>query len=442
MVVFNAVAQSSKCEDQFALYEEKVKTREYSDAEGLLEALLKECPKFDAKIYTHAEEVYSYKIRTSRTPEDSQVNIETLISIYDDYEKSFPGNGSVVRKALLLKKHKLADDAKVYKMLDTFFNTHKKKFIDYDALQTYFILYFDQYESEETTITQKDFVEKYAAIAGQVAYAQNELIALKASLLEKQETQMLTDEEKQTIADAKPAIDALDAVADNISIMASKHFSCEILSEYYGKSYAKHKEDVAWLEAVSVVMYNNKCYNDEVLYKVANALYKLRPTMESVYNLGVITLKRGNAKEAVKYFDQAANMDNDIKSKADKYYKIASTYRSVDKAEAKKYALKAAETNPEFGKPYLMLAAMYSSVTKGCDLTDFERKALLFLAMETAKKAEDAEQRYKPTVAALMEQYGERLPSKSEAKAAGYRRGKEITYGCWINETVKLPKMK
>lgn len=441
MFVFTAVAQTDKCEEQFKVYEEKVKARSYTDAENLLVALKKDCPKYDTKIYTHGEVIYKYKLEASRTPEDKQASIDSLMVLYADYEKSFPGNGSVIRKALLLKEQELADDAEVYKILDSFFTTHKKKFVDYDALQIYFTLYLKQYESKDKVISQKEFVEKYAAIAAQVAFAQNKFAAEKAALLEKQETQMLTDEEKRLLADADPAIDALDAVADNINIMASKHFSCEILSEYYSKIYVDHKEDAEWLGAVADVMYSNKCYDNDVLYDIAVAAHKMRPTAQSTYRLGKIELKRGNVKEAVYYFEKSAEMETDKRQQADLYYEIASVYRNIDKASAKNYALKAAEANPKFGKPYLMLAEMYSSVTGECGLNDFQRKALLFLSIETIKKAEAAEPKYKPTVAALTERYSKELPSKSEAKDAGYRKGDEVVYKCWINETVKLPKL-
>ncbi|QYJ69405.1 tetratricopeptide repeat protein [Flavobacterium litorale] len=442
-LVFTAVAQTTdKCEKQFEIYEEKVKSRSYTDAQDILAILQKDCPKYDTKIYTYAEKMYKYKIESSRTPETKRANIDTLLVLYADYEKNFPGNGSLVRKALLLKEQQMADDDEVYKMLDTFFAAHKKKFTDYDALQTYFNLYLQKYESGKT-ISQKEFVEKYATIAAQVAYAQNKLTTQKATLLQKQETAILTDEEKQLLADADPALDALDAVADNISIMASKHFSCEVLSEYYARSYNDHKADIEWLGAVADVMYNNKCYNNEVLYNAATAIQKTQPTAQSNYRLGKIELKRGNTKDAIYYFEKSVALDNDIKNKANKYYEIASVYRNIDKKTAKQYALKAAETNPEFGKPYIMLAQMYASVTSGgeCNLTDFQRKALVFLALEATKKAEEAESRYKTTAAAMAERYKEKLPSKSEAKAAGYRRGDEVTFGCWINETIKLPKL-
>lgn len=438
----NTIAEREKCQAFFEKYEEQVKSRDYNDAKASLKVLQKECPKYDAKVYTYAEDIYNYEIEASRTEENRTAYIDTLITLYDSYEKNFPGNGSVVRKALLQKKHDLASDEKVYTTLNTFFTTHRDRFTDYDALQTYFMLYLDQYEAESNTISQKDFVEKYAAIAAQVVYAKNKLEQEERMLRQKQESEMLTDSEKQILADAKPTLSALDAVADNISIMASKHFSCSILSTYYSKMYEDNKQNKEWLSAVANVLYSNKCYDSEILYNAALAEYNLNPTSQSANRLGTILIRRNKTAEAVGYFEKSAEMEPDAVRKSEQYYTIAAVFLNTDKAKAKQYALKAAAANPANGKPYIMLAEMYSGVTGECGLSDFQRKALLYLSLEMAGKAAAAEPKYKATADVLKERYAEKLPSKKEAKAAGYSKGDTITYGCWINESLKLPKMQ
>lgn len=440
-IVHNTVAQTEKCEAIFDKYTDEVKSRVYEGAKETLKVLQKECPKYDAKIYTYAEDIYNYEIESSRTDENRTAYIDTLLTLYNKYEKHFPGNGSVVRKALLQKKHDLANDDKVYETLNTFFTVHKDKFVDYDALQTYFMLYLDRYKSGEKNISQKDFVSKYADIAGQVAFAKDYTLQQERTLLKLRKTQELTEAEKQILAETNTTINALEAVADNIRILASKHFSCDILSAYYSDDFDKNKSNTQWLSAVTDVMYSNKCYDNEVLYKAAKALYKLNPGVQIMQKLGTIELRRNNTKDAIAYFEKAAEMETGTMRKAEQYYNIASIFRNIDKAKAKQYAQKAIDTHKSYGKPYLFLAEMYSSVTGECGLNDFERKALLFKSLEMINEAEIAEPRYKTTVAVLKERYSKNLPEKPDAKAAGYKRGDKITYNCWINETLKLPKM-
>jgi tetratricopeptide (TPR) repeat protein len=274
-----------------------------------------------------------------------------------------------------------------------------------------------------------------------VAYAQSKVTADKNAVLEKQQTQTLTDADRLILANAEPTLHSLEAVSDNITILSKNYLSCEKMENYYSNNYEAHKTDVAWLEAMISALYDKKCYNSLVLNKGALALNALKPTKQTAHQLGMLALKKGNTKDAVKYFDQSASLETTPDKKGDIYYEIASAYKNVDRAEAKKYALKAVELNPKSGKPYLMLAEMYNSVGKECELNDFDRKALIWLAIDTAKKAEMAEPKYKATVAALMVAYNKKKPTKDQAKAAGKKKGDTITYGCWINETVTVPNL-
>lgn len=434
--------EKTECEIKFENFREQaVVKKDIVAAEPLLKDIVKQCPKFDSEIYLIGEGLYNIKIESSRTPEAKKESIDALLSHYADYEKNFPGNGSVVRKALLMKKESLADDAEVYKMLDSFFTAHRDKFTDYDGLQEYFMLYLKQYESEDKSVSQKDFVKKYGDIAAQVAYAQSLNRQRKSALLQKQEAEPLTVLEKQEITDADTRIDALEAVKDNINMLASKHFSQEILEEHFAGELEKRKGDIQWMEAVAKVMYDNKYYRSPLLLETAEAVHAKRNDAESAYMLGETLLKSGNTPKALSLFQEAAVKTQNKTEKSELYYKLASIYRNSDRAQAKKFALMAADINEGYGKPYLFLAEMYASAGNECGLNEFQRNALLFKSMEMLNKAEAAEPKYKPTVAAMNKEYQKRLPDKKAAKAAGYSKGDQLTYGCWINETVTLPKL-
>jgi tetratricopeptide (TPR) repeat protein len=174
---------------------------------------------------------------------------------------------------------------------------------------------------------------------------------------------------------------------------------------------------------------------------ITNALNKANPTSDSAMMLGYLSQKRNETKQALAYYEQAAALQNDPARKANTYVLIASSYRNIDMAEAKKYALKAAATDPKSGEAYLLLGNMYMSAS-GCNLTDFDKKALLWLAADMFKKAEVAEPKYKATVAALNKRNAVKLPTKADIKAAKKSSGDTITFGCWINETVTIPKVK
>ena len=439
VAALTASAQS-KCEESFKAFEAKYSLKAYEDAYKLMPELRKKCPKFSDKLYAYGEGILKYRIVVSRTPEDKQKNIDELVTLYTEQDMNYPGTGGAVKKIMLLHDHKLINDEESYEALNTAFNKDREAFTDYTALQTYFLLLRDRYTAGKG-ITDEQFITKYSDISGQVAYSKNKINERKEAILKKQETQMITDEERLFLKDADQMLEGFDAVADNISILASKEFSCEKMEVFYEKGYDENKTNAGWLGGMVTVMFGNKCYGSNVLYNGTKALNEIKPTAETAYQLGILTLRRGNTKEAMAYFEKAASMEVMPVKKAALYYEMATIFRNQDKAEAKKYVMKTLELDPKSGKAYLLLAGMYANAGKECELTDFDRKALYWLAEDTARKAEAADPKYKATVAKLVEGYDKNKPTKDLAKASGKKKGDTITYGCWINETVTIPNL-
>jgi len=437
-----ATAQDFKCEDNFKILEDKVIAKSYDDAVTLLPALRKSCPKFSDKLYVYGETILKYKAEAARKPEDQKLFNQSLADLYAEQEKNFPNTGGNVKKAVLLHEQKLATDDEVYKLLDASFAANPQGFTDYNAIELYFNLYVKKYEAGDKGITQDEFIQKYSNIAGQVAFSKNYIAQRSDELLKKQKTETLEPAESLFIKEAATKQKSLEAVGENISNKAAKYFNCDKLDAFYSGSYEKNKNNIAWLQAMVTALYENKCQKSETLYNGAVVLHKNKPTYNTAYMLGNLSLRKNDRKAAVVYFNQAADLQQDDVKKAETYSAIASVYRNLDKAEAKKYALKAAELNPKSGKAYLFLAELYMSASKECNLSNFDKKALTWLAIETAKKAEVAEPRYKTTVAALINKnYSKALPTAAELKASGKKKGDKITYGCWINETLTIPAL-
>ncbi|WP_294818403.1 hypothetical protein [uncultured Flavobacterium sp.] len=436
-----AAQGTPKCEAAFRVFEQAVSALNYDEAYAQMPDLRKKCPEYSDRLYVFGQKVLEYKIETAPATPEKQKHIDDLAGLYTEYARYFPKNDGAVKKALLQKEHKFATDDEVYKLLDAAFAGNKDAFTDYNAIEAYFNLYLKQYDSGNKGITQEQFIEKYGAIAAQVAFAKTRITAQKEALIKKQETEKLSAAELRLIADAAVTTDALDAVADNMARQSSRYFTCDKLEAYYEKNYEKNKNDFAWLEGMATGMYSNKCYNSAVLYKGALAIHNAKPSAQTAYMVGNIELKRRNPKQAIVYFEQSATLESSIDKKAGLYYDIASIFRNSDKAKAKEFALKAVAANALFGKPYILLAEMYTSAGKECGLSEFERKALNWLAIETIKKAEAAEPRYKTTVASMIKNFEKGRPTKDEAKTAKKKKGDTIKYGCWINESVTVPTL-
>lgn len=437
-----ATAQvAPKCEDSFKVFQGKYLTKEYNEAYALLADLRKRCPKVDERLYGYGESILKYRIEIATRPEEKKPFVDDLIALYNEQSLNYPASDAGVKKIQLQLDYKQITNSDAYKAFNAAFAKNKDAFMDYNSLLAYYNLFFEEYKAGKG-ISDDQYFEKYGEITSQVLNAQNKISGQKEALVKKQETHTLTDEESQFIADADINVEGLENVNQIIAAQSRNYISCDKMSAYYDKNYEAHKTDYLWLDAMVNALYEKKCFKSLVLQKGALALNEMKPSKETSYRLGVIALKKGDANGGVKYFEQAATLENNPVKKSAIYFDIASALKNTDKAGAKKYILKSVELNPKSGEAYLLLAEMYAGVSSksDCKLTDFERKALNFLAIDAAKKAE-ADVKYKKTAAAAISRYTKKLPTKDEAKALKKKKGDVITYGCWINETVTLPNL-
>jgi len=430
-----------KCQEAFTNFEAKVDAGDYATAYNVLAELRKNCRGFNQKLYTYGEIIFKHKIENA-APEEKKLLINDLSALYIESDKYYPQSDAALKNAMLLYDNKIISEQEVYTMLDAAFISKREFFLDPHALETYFLLYLKKYKEDQQKISPEQFIEKYGAVSAQVRSASNNVANLKEAILKKQEAQPLTNFEKTSLNSYNESIETLAAVGENIDILTSKLVNCDDLAKYYEKNYEAQLHDKGWLDAMVNSLINNKCYKAPVLLKGAQALHAANPTSQSAFNLAIIAQRNNDNKGAAAYYEESAQREPNQLKKADLYYRIASVVRSTDRGAAKKHALQSANLNPASGKPYIFLAELYSSASKECGLSPFEQKALIWLSIETIKKAEVAETKYKPTVAAMIEGYNKRLPSKEEIAGAGKRKGDKITYSCWINETVIIPNNK
>ncbi|MFP9099531.1 tetratricopeptide repeat protein [Flavobacterium sp. RHBU_24] len=438
------VSAQEKCAKAFAVLTERSATPAgYDEALAALTGLRKDCPKYDIGIYSTGDKLLSYKYKTTKTAADKDAIADNLIKLYNEQQSNFPGSGAQVKKALFLNDNKKADDKDTFKTLDEAFTANSAQFTDYRELELYFNLYLKQYEAKAPGITLESFIKTYGDITAQIATAGSNIAKNRGQLQKKiEDGTALEPAEKAYLTNTKTTEEALSAVADNMAKQVSVIFSCEKMEAYYTENFEKNKDNAAWIGGMVHTLKAMRCNKSPLLFKGVSMLYKLNPTYDNTYELGYFTQKQGDAKAATELYLEAAEKQPVPAKKAGIYMTVAQLYRNNDKARAKEYALRAAQTDVKLGSPYLFIAEMYMNAGAECKLSALEKKALVFPALELLKKAEAAEPKYKATVASLEEQYVKSIPTKKEARAEKKSKGDAISYGCWINETVTLPKLK
>lgn len=408
-------AQDGGCTEAVARYNEMVQANEFPAAYLPWSDARKKCPAFDETIYTAGAKILQYKIDNAATADQKEIIVRDLLKLYDEYDKYFPKNNkeNAINKAMALYDNKIGTPVEIYTLLDNAFRKKPENFNNPTALYVYFDLFYNQYTEGSKGIKADDVLLQRDAVFSRIAVASMDETSDK---------------------------EAYKRVSEGIDALISGVATCEKLIPFYQKNFESKKTDVVWLESATAHLVTKKCTSDGLFLKLATELHQLNPSSKSAYYLGLAALKNKKQKDAITYFSQSAELSTDKKEKAKTYYMAATLLSNTNKLEAREMARKAMVADPSFGKAYLLIAQLYANSGNECGANPFDKKAISFLAAETARKAGEADPYLKATATMQAEAYLKNAPSKAEIKAAK-KSGKSITFNCWINESVMVPKL-
>ncbi len=409
----NINAQKFDCSSKIKEYQELFQTKKVTESFTTWTEVSKNCPKQSESVYTDGIEIQQFRIDNAASPEDKEKLVRELLKLYDQYNRNFPSSAAdfEVKKALVLMDNNVGTNQEIYSLLDSSFAKNPKNLNDARAIYTYFNLYVEKYQAEKTKVTSDMVLDKYMVIS---------------ALLTELET---AKPEKET---------EYKTAARGVRSLVKELATCDNLSTYYEKNFEANKENAEWLTA-ALSNLTIKCGGEPIYNAIAEANYKLKPTSKSAYYMAVTCIKQRRLPEAIQYFTEAEALETDPLEKAKLDYSLATGLLSKEKEKSKALLVKAYTLDPKMGKAYLFLAEQYSNSAEECGKTDFEKKAVYYLAEETLKKAVVAEPRLKPTADRMIERFASKKLTDKDISDKKMN-GKSITIGCWINETISFPK--
>jgi len=95
---------------------------------------------------------------------------------------------------------------------------------------------------------------------------------------------------------------------------------------------------------------------------------------------------------------------------------------------------------PSFGKAYLLIANLYAGSANSCGTSQFNKRAVYWLAANMADKAGKVNGSLKRSAAKTSANYRAKAPSKEMIFSEG-KAGQKIPIGCWINKSVTVPSI-
>jgi len=448
LVSLNVNSQTNEDDiNLLSIFSEYVKAKNYDAAYEPWMELRERNPKFNSAIFVYGERILKYKIENSL--EEEKINyINDLAKLWNEKRINFPRKtplGDILAKSAQLLYDYMSElnmtKSDVYDKFDNAFITDSETFNNPKNLYTYFklivMLYDEQLKSAE------EFFTKYDEISEKVEreiknYTNNVNKFLSEQIDKKIE---LSTKDQRKVKSFNSFLKAYNQISKGMEIDLGDRANCVNLIPLYEKNYEEKKNDGIWLQRALNRLFNKECVDSELFVKILQQKNMLEPNASTSYYLGIIKSKEGKSAEALEYYNQAIELENDSYEKAKILFRIATKFRKDGLfSRARLYYVKALRFNPSMGKCYLAIAQMYASSAKNCGSDNFTQRAVYWLASKEALKAGRVDRKLKKSANQSSRNYLAKAPQKNEIFSSG-REGEIIRVGCWIGRSVKVPNL-
>tara|TARA_Y100000739_G_C20613012_1_gene469854 strand:- start:2853 stop:4244 length:1392 start_codon:yes stop_codon:yes gene_type:complete len=434
--------------NSLSIFSEYVKAKNYDAAYEPWMELRERNPKFNSAIFVYGERILKHMIKNSSA--DKKVDyINDLVKLWNEKRINFPSKtplGDVLAKAAQLQYDYMSElnitKSEVYDMFNSAFITDSKTFNNPKNLYTYFGLIVDLYDqdlkSAEELFTKYDEIsEKVEKEIKNYTNKVNEFLPDEIS----ESNVELSPKDKKRVSSYNSFLKAYDQISKGMEKKVGDRANCDNLIVLYDRSYEENKDNGIWLQRALNRLFNKECMDSELFVKILQQKNMLDPNASTSYYLGIIKAKEGKSSEALEYYNQAIELENDAYEKAKILFRIATQFKKDGLfSRARSYYIQALRFNPSMGRCYLAIAQMYASSAKNCGSDNFTQRAVYWLASNEALKGSRVDSKLRKLANQSSRNYLAKAPQKSEIFSSG-REGEIIKIGCWIGRTVKVPKL-
>ncbi len=421
-----------ECMTKLSLMTEAAKAKNYEAAYPHFMDLRRDCPKYNKAIYVYGEKILNDYIDKS-TGAKKIGYINDLIKMFDERMANFASISPIgeYQADQCQLKYDNKDvlgltDQDLYNCFDAAYKADKDNFKNAKSLYVYFKLMVNLYDSG--TKTAQNLFDKYDDVSEKIedetAYNAKKL----NELINKEDSGVaLTKKEGKYKTFYGAMVDAFDKVQEGVDKELGDRANCENLIPLYQKDYEANKNNAVWLQRAMNKLYQKGCKDDPMFVTIVKQKNTIQPDAGTSYYLYVITGEQ-------KYLDQTMDLETDPFKKAKLYYKAATDFKKNGSyGKARQYYQESLKLNPSNTNPHLQIAAMYASSANSCGDTNFNKRAVFWLAANEAAKAGSAGSKY-------VTSYNAKAPTKSEIFSQG-NAGQSIRIGCWIGRSVTVPSL-
>ena len=439
---------SDECLEQLSIFAESAKIKNYQAAYEPWKTVLDNCPKLSLATYQYGEILLKDFIKKSESEEDKSKYLNDLLSLYDQWVENFPERKGVrqIGKIFSSKGQAMLDNGiknkeLIYDTFDYAFQNDPKSFTNPKSLAYYFQTAYDLYK-DGSKINLETLFEKYEELTEKFELLKTNISKNIDIILNKEESGTpLTSREVRNKKIYDTNSNAVSAYLQLIDQLIAKEATCDILIPLYSKNFEENKDNPLWIRRAAGRLDGKDCSDDPLFVTLVEQLHSLEPSADSAYYLGILNDKQGKSEDALKYYQESVSLQTDNYKKANILYKIAVKFKNAGRrVSARNYAEQALSFQPSLGRAYLLIANMYADSANGCGDTQFNKRAVFWLAAQTAVKAGRVDASLKKISDRTAAAFNGRAPTKTDIFTEG-NQGTSITFSCWIRRSVKVPNL-
>ncbi|WP_299434690.1 tetratricopeptide repeat protein [uncultured Aquimarina sp.] len=435
-------AQATDCATTASIAYEHAKVKNYEAAEEPLWKVRKECPTHSVATFQFGKKLLESKYKKATGAEKTAI-ANDMIALWKERLQYFPAKTKVGDMysdiGQIMYNNKMGTAESQFTEFDKAYTEDKTNFKRPKKLYTYFSLLVDLQASGKKEL--QDVFNLYDNITEKIEEEESKKAKTIATLSEKEESgAALTSKEKRSLKNAGINLRAYSKVKGGINQKLGELADCKNLIPLYNGQFEGKKTDINWLKGAASRMSAKECTDDPLFFKLVEALHKADPSAKSAYYLGILALKDKKTSKALEYFNQSAQLETKASDKAKVYFRIGEVVKKQGNySKARSYYKKALANKPSFGTAYLRIATMVAKSANSCGSDVFSKRAVYWLAENYARRAGRVDPSLKKTSAAAAANYKAKAPSKTDIfNNPGIT---SVKIGCWIGETVKVPKL-
>ena len=429
-----------------SIFSEYVKAKNYNAAFDPWMELRQRNPKFNSAIYVYGEKILTHKIASS-SDEEKLSYINDMLQLWKEKREYFPEKtplGAILAKSAQFKYDNMQllkiSDFDVYESFENAYNSDLESFNNPKNLYTYFKLAVRLFDKGSKST--EDLFTKYDEISEKVELEiKNYTIKVNKYLDQSGEELTLSKKEERRRKSYNSFLKAYSQIKKGMEKDLGDRGNCDNLIPLYTKNFDLKLKDGKWLNRAMNRLYNKECDDSALFLKIVQQKNDLEPSAATAYYLGTIKDKKGKSNEAIGYYNQAIDLESDSYEKSKILFRIATNFRKNGMfSKARVYYMQSLSLNPSNGKPFLAIAQMYASSAKNCGASNFDQRAVYWLAAKEASKASKVDANLRKSANKALNNYNAKAPQKSEIFSSG-RDGELINIDCWINRSVKVPNL-